>query len=362
MDHWISPDERAAFKRCRRQWDLGSPNRSNLEPTTSDDDPLAQAIHDALAVYYYPGMWDWPSPIVLPLVQKAFLRTLGETEEQSTAAQLGSALLKQYIEVAPSIDDFSPVKINNEVEGILPDPRAPDRGLVDPDGERVIYLCQVDMLAVDADDGYWVVRHELVPRWRNVEALLLDEEALAECWAWEQSYIGMEVTGTIHNELLLGGLPDSSEQPRDWTELRWRGGISQNEPSGGGRSIPQHRRQYGRADGQPVGSRVEQQTSGPLRRTKIARTRHEITETGRQLGVEALRMIDQEPDLYPTPDERNCPVCPFLSPCLAMFEGADPTDLLATDYRQRTTESVPKARLGGRQTGIGRGGIPSEFG
>lgn len=361
MDHWISPEERSAFKRCRRQWDLGSPNRGNLEPTDPDTDLLPQAIHDALAVYYYPGMWDWPSPVVLPLVQKAFLRTLGEPAEGSETARLGSALLKQYIEVAPALDDFSPVKIDHDVEGILPDPRDPERGLVDPDGERVIYLCQVDMLAVDANDEYWIVRHELVPNWRSIEALLLDEDAIAECWSWEQSYIGMQIAGTVHNELLITGLPDPSGQVTSWTDLPRRGGIAQNEPSGGGRSIPQHRRWYTREDEQIDSGRVEQQTVGPLRRTKIARTRHEIAEMGRQLGVEALRMVDSDVPTYPTPDEHNCVACQFLRPCLAITEAGDATELLATGYRQRPSDSVPKARLGGRPTGMGRGGIPTEF-
>jgi hypothetical protein len=362
MDHWISPEERSSFKRCRRQWDLGSQYRGALEPVVPDEDLLKQAVHDALTVYYYPGMWDWPSPIVLPLVQKALLRALGEETEESEAAKLGSALLRQYIEVAPSMDDFSPVKIDHDVEGILPDPRDAERGLVDSRGERVVYLCQVDMLAVDANDAYWIVRHELGPRWRNIEDLLLDEEAVAECWAWEESYIGMEIAGTIHNELVLSGLPDASEQPQSWTELRQRGGIAQNEPSGGGRSIPQHRRLYARAGGPLGDTRVDQQTAGPLRRTKIVRSRHEITGMGRQLGVEALAMIDDDLPIYPSPDERNCPGCQFLSPCLAMTEGEDASELLASGYKKKPIQLPPTDRLGGRSTGLGRGGIPTTFG
>ena len=38
---------------------------------------------------------------------------------------------------------------------------------------------------------------------------MLDEEAAAACWAWEQDYIGMEIAGTIHNEVRIDGPLDS---------------------------------------------------------------------------------------------------------------------------------------------------------
>lgn len=60
LDYRISPDERARFKRCRRQWDFASLHRRDLEPTESlDTSALPAAVKDALAVYYYPGTWDW---------------------------------------------------------------------------------------------------------------------------------------------------------------------------------------------------------------------------------------------------------------------------------------------------------------
>src|SRR5438067_118878 len=75
------------------------------------------------------------------------------------------------------------------------------------------------------------------------EELIKDEEALAACWAWEQFYLGMAVTGTVYNE--LSRTPGRS---RRWHRLgAARRKVRQHEPSGGGRSIPQHRRMYARA-------------------------------------------------------------------------------------------------------------------
>ncbi len=100
------------------------------------------------------------------------------------------------------------------------------------------YACRVDLLAVDAADEYWVVRHQIVDDWRPLAELLFDEEATAACWAWEQDYIGMEIAGTIHNEVRLDA---SLEVPAG--ESATAGGakpVAQHEASGGGRSIPQH--------------------------------------------------------------------------------------------------------------------------
>ena len=52
MAYRIHASDRTAFKRCRRQWDLSSRNRQNLEPIAGFGPiDLAQAVRDALAVY-----------------------------------------------------------------------------------------------------------------------------------------------------------------------------------------------------------------------------------------------------------------------------------------------------------------------
>ena len=89
----------------------------------------------------------------------------------------------------------------------------PERGLLIPNGSGVVYECRVDLLAVDAADEYWVVRHVIVEDWQDQEAVLRDEAAIAACWAWEQDYIGMEVAGTIHNEVRVGGRLELPPRP-----------------------------------------------------------------------------------------------------------------------------------------------------
>ncbi len=350
MDYRVSAQERAAFKRCRRQWDFGSVQRQNLQAVDAPPPGLDRAVRDALAVYYYPGMWDWPSEIVLPLVGKAFMRTMATappTPQRAAELDLGTELLELYFAWAPSLDDFGPLKIETDVESLVPDIREPDRGLLTDDGRRVLYTERIALLAVDATDECWVVMHRVVPAWQDLESLLLDESAVAACWAWEQTYLGMEIAGTIHNEIVRSTANVvRPESPTSRTGRPGRGGYSQNEPSGGGRSIPQLQRPDRLENRSVTGARVEQETAGGLRRTRIRRTRAEIESTGGQLGAELLEMLDPDLVAYPTPSPAHCPQCAFVAPCLTMTEGADPALDVVSRFRPGPTAANYEPHLG----------------
>src|SRR5215470_9576599 len=123
----IGDSDRESFKRCRRAWDLGSRLRQNYEPLspmkTFDFD---RAIHDALAVYYFPGMWEWNRDIVCPLALDGFFKSMrrqmdryverhGFSVEQEAAwdehIELGENMLRRYFEWASTIDRFWPIRV-----------------------------------------------------------------------------------------------------------------------------------------------------------------------------------------------------------------------------------------------------------
>ena len=354
MTYRITAEERASFKRCRRQWDFASPHRRDLEPVQRADQPWPDALKDALAVYYYPGTWDWPHQLTQSLVHKALDRAF---EEAGTKEMLptAAALVDCYDAWASTVDDFAPIRINHDVHGMVPDPQEPDRGLSPPEGIPVVYTAQIDLLAVDAADEYWVMRHQLIDEWQDVDTLLADEVALAGCWAWEQDYLGMEIAGTIHNEIRISG-PLQMPTERETERVR---AVAQHDPSGGGRSIPQHRRTYVRTSSPVSGDRILQRAAGPLRRTRIRRTREEITGVGVQLAHEALEMLG-DPTVYPTPAE-HCGACAFSGPCLAMMADRDPEPLLTKGFRKHPPESEQRPRLGQSTWGFGRGAAPPQW-
>jgi hypothetical protein len=230
----VTAADRASFRRCRQQWDFGARMRRNLEPVPRRAVPdLDRAVRDALAVYYFPGMWDWDRRVRLPLVAQELDRALTRQREradpgdnaddrawQETLEQ-GKALLARYVEWAPRADRFAPVLVETDFEVNLLDPEAPDAALVTGSGEPIRYTGRIDMMAVDEHDAYWIVRHRVVDgAWPPTEQLAADEESLAACWAWEQYYLGMAITGTIHNELRLPAgqaiapVPDPAPQAR----------------------------------------------------------------------------------------------------------------------------------------------------
>ena len=355
MDCRITPEDRTRFKRCRRQWDFASPHRRNREPAQlSESSALAAAFRDALAVYYYPGTWDWQHQLKQSLVHKAMLRSL---QDAGAAQELerATSLIDRYDTWASIVDDFAPIKIQHDVTALVPDPTDSEKGLLTPGGSAVTYACRVDLLAVDAADEYWVMRHQIVEGWRSAEELVLDEEATAACWAWEQDYIGMEIAGTIHNEIRIDDARDlvSGESATPSATP-----VAQHEPSGGGRSIPQHVRVMAREIA-PPGDRIEQRIAGMLRRTRIRRSREEIAAVGNLIAAEAIEMTGA-PAVYPSPGA-HCLTCDFRSPCLSLFEGVDPEPLLALHFRRRSDESEHKPRLGQATWGFGRGAAPPEW-
>jgi hypothetical protein len=347
----IDPGQRAGFKRCRRQWDFASPRRRGLAPLDDARPVLAAAIKHALAVYYYPGTWDWQHDLKQSLVHKAVERSLAEVGADDQIAT-ATKLLDCYDAWASIVDDFAPIKIDHDVTGMLADPADAQRGLLAPNGSGVAYTCRVDLLAVDASDLYWVVRHQIVSAWQDDDALLRDEEVVAACWAWEQDYIGMKIAGTIHNEVRIDGPLEPPAAARHGAR------VAQHEGSGGGRSIPQHQRQSVLASRTESANRFDQYVAGPLRRTRVRRSDNEIASTGRQLADEALNMVG-DPAIYPNPGA-HCAVCDFAAPCLVMFSGADPEPMLATRFHQPPA-AEPKPRLGQASWGFGRGAAPPRW-
>ena len=374
MAYRFTPADRGAFKRCRRQWDFGARERQGYEPAQPAPGPdLELAVRDALAVYYFPGMWDWQRSVVLPLVLQGLARSMGRQPGSGTGAlAAGEALLRRYFDWAPQVDRFAPIQVEGGFEVNLPDPGGGDRELVLADGRPIRYQGRVDLLAGDEHDRYWVVAHRLVDRFGTDDDLLLDEELVAACWAVERFYPGMRVAGTVHNELLAPEATTGPEAPATREAPGWRRGLRrpaagqhqrglpQHEPSGGGRSLPYARR--GAARARPADrAAVASQGDGEFRRTRILRDRDELAAMGARLAAEALEMVDPGLRVYPSPAPGHCGSCQFVAPCLAMERGGDLRAVLEDGYRDRGPERVEPGRLGSATWGTGRGAAPPRF-
>ena len=295
----ITPEDRRWFTRCRRAWDLGARARRDLEPLEGGPDPLGPALRDALAVYYFPGMWTWPRSIVLPLVTAALDRSGATRDERD--------LMAGFVDWAPDVDRFTPVRVEHDVEVVVPDPVISEQALATTAGDAVRFRERVLLVVVDdADQSCWLVRHRLADEWASADELALDEDAAVTAWAWHEMELAMPIAGVIHDEL--------------------------------------------RADGPS------------FRRTVVPLSAEQVGAAGRRLGRTAMAMLDAvdlRPD--PTPDWSHCRACPFRPPCLAMNRGEDAEPLLAAHYRVRPEEAPVEGRLGGRTWSTGRGARPNPF-
>jgi hypothetical protein len=355
----LRPSDRLWFKRCRRSWAFGSRLRRSLEPAERPYRlDLDRAVRDGLAVYYFPGMWEWDRTVVRPLAFAAFEKTLRRqrerhdltaTDEEAWNAALdgGRRILQQYLDWAPAVDRFWPVRVETDFDVQIPDPAAPGADLVSPAGEPVRYGGRVDLLLVDEHDAYWVVRHRLVERFTDEDLLALDDELVAACWAWELFYLGMRISGTIHNELRLAGDPPDPADPV--RRPRASHAFAQ--------ARAQHRRMYAQAEDVP--SEIDTEEGGGMfRRTRIPRSRAALDDLGRRLAAEARRMLDPDVSLYPSPAPESCTACRFRAPCLTLNEGGDAEAVLAAGYRLRPPEAPPEGRLGAVTWSMNRGAAP----
>jgi hypothetical protein len=365
--HVVRDTDRSLFKRCRRAWDLGARSRRNLAPVAAAAPPdLDRAVRDALAVYYFPGMWEWDREIVVPLAVEACTRSLRTQREKATggpdraasgvdddawaeAAEAGERLLRGYFAWAPTVDDFTPVRVEADFEFDVPDADRPGLDLLARDGRAIRFRGRVDMLVIDATDTYWLLDHRVVDGgWSETDHLVLDERGVTACWGWEQCFLGMRIAGVVYNELRADAVPSPTV-----------GG-----PSGAAARVPMGRRGHRRMDARAARDpepRVTQVEVPGFRRTRIPRTRSTLDRMGTQLAVEALEMTDDGLALFPHPTRANCSQCDFRAPCIAMNEGADADALLDAGYRERGPDLV-EGRLGGVSWSMNRGAAPPRFG
>lgn len=359
MEDVIREGDRTSFKRCRRQWDLGSRSRQNLEPLRPRQVyDLERAVHDALALWYFPGMWEWERGLVLRFAMEGFEKSMRkQLEAYATRAEVspeqemawesdrerGRRLLEHYFAWAPGADAFTPVRVDTDFDANIPEPGTPGFDLVGPRGP-IHYKGRVELLVVDAYDAYWIVDHRLVEGgWEELDQLLLDERGVGACWAWEIFYYGMQIAGTIYNELRLDA--GTSAPPPD------PGAGSAAEGLSG------RRRLYMQAAQLP-GERVTVSGSDAFRRTRITRSRAELAACGVQVAAEARDMTSLTLPVYPHPSPAHCPACAYQEPCRAMNQGQDPAPILARDYADRGAEEIEEGRLGAVTWSMNRGARP----
>jgi hypothetical protein len=280
---------------------------------------LGRVVRDALAVYYFPGMWGWERSVVQPLVAQAVERSLSDQQaswsnpdslsasqaaDLATSREVAHAILDAYHHWARDLDDFTPMRVESDFEVNVLDPRTDGAELVTPDGMPVRFADRIEMLAMDQQRHHWIVCHQFGAL-EVEEVLHLDEHRLLLCWAWECFSLDVEIKGVIYNHLPLDG-------------------------------------------------------TMAFGRRQVGLDRREISAAARRLGTSALAMLDVGTDPDPNPSLSHCASCAFLKPCHLLNTGHDATALLESGFR-RVEPVLIEGRLGGSTWAMGRGAAPPRF-
>lgn len=357
----VRPKEMEVFRSCRRHWDFDSRLRQNLvpiKPAKMFDFDLA--MHQALAVWYFPAMDDWSRVIVRPVALKGFDRKM--REDRATYAEhweitpemdaewerhlkLGEAVLNRYFDWATTADDFDSILADEDIWTAIPDPDNPENDLGSADLKREIrYFGRVDGVMSTPDDEYWVVSHRIV--WDNFldeNELLADTRTLLGQRALEVSYPQLRIAGTVYNELRIGrdeldGAAPSPEPP----------GPDMRDHTRGARHI-NFRRAATATESKYVddGSDhvVQREGTENVRRTYITRSRATMDPISRQMATDALLVREAEIDIYPDPEPEKCAACLFAVPCRMIDEGVDITEYMKAHYRVRTDQEFDEEGL-----------------
>lgn len=368
----VRPSELVEFRRCRRAWDLSAQARQAYAPRVgSPATDFDRAIHEGLAVYYFPAMGDWKRSIVRPLAIKGFERRMmqGWTGEnpgsggppEDERIEAGRALLNGYFAWAEEIDDFDSLLVDHDVWAPIPDPGLPEHDLGTSDGRAIRYLGRIDQLVGEPNDEFWTVTHRLVEGdWIGDDELLDDEVALADSWAAQIDFPQLLLAGTIVNELLIDWPIYSAKAPElgedEWDMSRPRHLNSFRSPMTPTARVASQTA----ADAAEMGHIERRQQEGRLRRTVVRRSQAALARAGKRVGLDVQEMQGADLSLTPTFSD-HCAVCAFRAPCDAMEAGTDWRAVLEDGYFRRDEDTQdaslrrPPGNTGGRMASPNEG-------
>jgi hypothetical protein len=321
--------------------------RGNLRPNIIAK-PLefGTAYHAAMAVYYEPLTWHLlKNPDTAGIVHVAataeFLRECSRQQKShpnmdieieqdyEERRKLGVGMLNHYFQWAPTVDRFTPVRVEVEFEV----PIALRLG-----DDDIVYQGRLDGIVQDEQGWYWILEHKTAGQFANMEHLPLDEQLTSYGWAM-QHQLGIQIKGAIYSEALKD-IPEPPKMLVNQREGRW---YSVNKTQ---RTTYELCLQTLLAAGEPIHRYQEfldylrAEPNRFFRRFEQYRTAREYEEIGQRIAWEAQDMINPDLALYPNPGRFNCSYCAFKEPCLTMNQGYDYQFILNELFTKREETKI----------------------
>ena len=358
--HIIRTSDRGSFRSCRQEWDWSSKIRSNLEPAQRYA-PFEDGTtwHEALAVYYEPATWHLlKDPATRVTVHIAAMNKLekvhmeqvalatklyGEEalpddrlEEYADRFYMLAGMLSHYFTWAPTVDNFTPVKIEIEFEVPVLDP-AGDPMLCVCHGWPVMYQGRLDGLVQDPQGRYWIFEHKTAGQMGRTEWLELDAQCGSYAWAI-QKMLGIRVAGIIYSRALKAAPKPAKALLKPYKSRN----FSTNKQS---RTTYDLFTEQLRVAGEPETHYTEylnylREKGNPFfDRIEVYRNEAALETMGRNIYYEAKEMI-HDPAIYPSPGMFSCNGCRFREPCIAKQNGYDYQFILDELFVPRSKEVI----------------------
>lgn len=375
--HEIHTSERRSFRGCRRRWDWIF--RQNYYPImTAKPLEFGVAYHKGMEVYYEPSTWDWDREVVASLAIQAFVDVCEEQRTKALKAadevaldsevqqdynervELGIGMMKYYFNhVAPKEDiGWKPKHV--EIAFMLPVPN-PETGediiwctcdtcyqkmdKHDPEfklaktewkGLPVVYAGRIDMLAEDKNGNYWIFD------WKTARALSTNDEFLylddqIGSYVWALRRLGLNIRGFVYHEQKKGyPLPPKENQN---IRLGRKFSVAKNQDT----SFDFYLKTVMEEDTKAWEDGLYDDMLEYLRteagmfhsRKQIAKSDNEIDSIERDIGLEALDMVDPKVRIYPSAGRFGCTFCAFRQPCMEKNDKGDFQYALDTLFERR---------------------------
>lgn len=320
------------------------------------------AYHEAMEVFYNPTTWMFDAETKGELAVKAFVDKVESQRKKylevkdthileadvqkdyDERLELGKGMIRYHAQrISPQLDrTWKPVRV--EISFQVPI-KHPDTGepltcsnpeCRHPAGAPVVYAGRMDALGEDEHGDYWVIDWKTAASLSvNDEFLYLDDQIGSYVWACH--ILGLPVRGFIYHEMKKG-----YPHPPTKNKVRRLGCIfSKNKQQN--LSYDMYLETIKAEDNEAYEAGLYNdileylKDEGPLyvQRFQIHKSLKELEEIERNIGLEALDMIDPKTRIYPSPGKFGCTWCAFRTPCMGKNGGEDYTYALDTLFERR---------------------------
>jgi hypothetical protein len=320
------------------------------------------AYHVAMEVFYDPKTWGWDPLVRAELAIKAFVdKTNAQRakfieyndgqvpaneiqEDFDERVELGKGMIRYHLaRIAPREDTkWKPVRVEVPFQVPIPHPETGEPlqcfnpACRHPPGAPVVYAGRIDALGIDTYDDYWIID------WKTARALLQNEDFLylddqISSYVWACWVLGLRVRGFIYHEMKKG-----YPKPPNRNKVRRLGCIfSKNKQQDLSLDLyletikEEDLEAYEEGLYDDILEYLKEEEIRYYQRFQIHKSPEELEEIGRNIGLEALDMIDAKTRIYPSPGRFSCSFCAFQQPCIGQNRQEDYHYTLKTLFEQR---------------------------